>query len=47
MLGVARRATRLLHAVLDHGHDGVVAEAALPRAVVVDDVTEPKPALFH
>jgi hypothetical protein len=44
---VARRATRLLHLVIDHGDDGMVGDATLTRTIVVQNVTEPKPALLH
>src|SRR5204863_6410296 len=37
----------LLHLVVDHRDDRVVGDAALTRAVVVQNVTEPKPALLH
>jgi hypothetical protein len=47
MVGVAGRAARLLHLVIDHRDDGVVGDTALTRAVVVQNVTEPKPALLH
>ena len=46
VLGVARRAARLLHLIVNHRHDRVVGDAALTRAVVVQNVTEPKPALL-
>jgi hypothetical protein len=44
---VARRAPRLLHLVANHGNDGVISDAALARTVVVENVTEPNPALLH
>jgi hypothetical protein len=47
MVGIAGRAAGLLHLVIDHRDDGVVGDAALTRAVVVQNVTEPKPALLH
>jgi hypothetical protein len=47
MVRVARRAARLLHLIVDHRHDGVIGDAALARTVVVQNVTEPKPALLH
>jgi hypothetical protein len=47
VLGVARAAPRLLDVVLDHGDDDVIGDAALPRAVVIQNVTEPRPALLH
>jgi len=47
VVGIARRAARLLHVVIDHRYDHVVRNATLARTVVVQDVTEPKPALLH
>ena len=47
VLRVARGAPRLLHGVVDHRHDRVIGNAALTRTVVVQNVTEPKPALLH
>jgi hypothetical protein len=47
VIGLARRAPRLLHLVVNHGDDSVVGDAALARTVVVQDVTEPNPALLH
>jgi hypothetical protein len=47
MVGIAGRAAGLLHLVIDHGDNGVVGDAALTRAVVVQNVTEPRPALLH
>jgi hypothetical protein len=47
MVGVARRASGLLHLVVNHRHDSVIGDAALTRAIVVENVTEPKPALLH
>jgi hypothetical protein len=47
MVRVARRAARLLHLVIDHRDDRVIGDAALARTVVVQNVTEPKPALLH
>jgi hypothetical protein len=44
---VARRAPRLLHLIVNHRDDGVIGDAALARTVVVDNVTEPNPALLH
>ena len=44
---VARGAARLLHLVLDHRDHGMIGDAALARTVVVQNVTEPKPALLH
>ncbi|MBI4264282.1 MAG: hypothetical protein HY657_07890 [Acidobacteria bacterium] len=47
VLRVARRAARLLHILRDHRHYHVIGDPALPRTVVVQNVTEPKPALLH
>jgi hypothetical protein len=47
VVGVARGAARLLHLVLDHGNDRVIRDAPFARTVVVEYVTEPKPALLH
>jgi hypothetical protein len=47
VIRLARRATRLLHLVVDHRDDGVVGDAALARAIVVENVTEADPALLH
>jgi hypothetical protein len=47
VLSVARGAPRLPDVVLDHGDDDVVGDTALARAVIVQNVTEPKPALLH
>src|SRR6185503_3265493 len=47
MVRVTRRAARLLHLVVDHRDDRMVGDAALTRTVVVQNVTEPKPALLH
>jgi hypothetical protein len=44
---VARGASRLLHLVVNHRDDRVIGDAALARTVVVEDVTEPNPALLH
>jgi hypothetical protein len=44
---VARGASRLLHVLADHRDDDVIRDAALTRAIVVKNVTEPKPALLH
>ena len=43
----AGSAACLLDLIFDHGHDGMVGDAALARAVIVQNVTEPKPALLH
>jgi hypothetical protein len=47
VIGIARRAPGLLHLVINHRHNGVIGDAALARAIVVQNVTEPKPALLH
>jgi hypothetical protein len=47
MVRVTRGAARLFHLVLNHRNDGVIGNAALARAIVVQNVTEPKPALLH
>src|SRR4029079_1687278 len=47
VLGIARRASRLLDVFVDHRDDGVVRDAPLARAVVVENVTETQPALLH
>ena len=47
VLEVARGAPRLLHLGADHGHDRVVADPPLARAVIVENVTKPKLALLH
>ena len=47
VLGVARGAPRLPDVVLNHRDNHMVGEAALARAVIVQNVTEPKPALLH
>ncbi len=44
---VARRAASLLHLVFDHRDDRVIGDTALARTIVVQNVTEPKPALLH
>jgi len=44
---VARRAARLLHLILNHRDDHVIGDAAFTRTIVVQNVTEPKPALLH
>jgi len=44
---VAGRAACLLDLILNHGHHGMTGDAALAGTVVVQDVTEPKPALLH
>jgi hypothetical protein len=47
VLRVARRAPRLLDIVRDHRDHRMVGDAALTRTVVIQNVTEPKPALIH
>ena len=47
VIDVARRAPRLLHVVTHDRDDRVIGHAALTRTVVIQDVTEPKPALLH
>ena len=47
VIGVARGAARLLDLVVDHRDNRMIGDAALARTVVVQNVTEPKPALLH
>src|SRR3954463_7022833 len=47
VLGVTRRTPRLSDVVLDHRDNDVIGDTALARTVVVENVTEPKPALLH
>jgi hypothetical protein len=47
MLRVADGTPGLAYLVLDHRDHRVIGHAALARAVVVDNVTEPNPALLH
>ena len=47
VVSVARRAAGLLHLIVDHRDDRMIRDAALARTVVVQNVTEPKPALLH
>ena len=47
MVRIAGGAARLLDLVLDHRDHRVVGDAALTRTIVVQNVTEPKPALLH
>jgi hypothetical protein len=47
MVRVAGGAACLLDLILNHGHHGMTGDAALAGTVVVQDVTEPKPALLH
>jgi hypothetical protein len=44
---VAGGAACLLHLVFDHRDDRMIRDAALARTVVVQNVTEPNPALLH
>ena len=44
---VAGGAACLLDLIFNHGHHGMTGDAALAGTVVVQDVTEPKPALLH
>jgi hypothetical protein len=44
---IAGGAAGLFHLVINHRHDGVIRDAALTRAIVVENVTEPRPALLH
>jgi hypothetical protein len=44
---VASSAACLLDLILNRGHHRMTGDAALAGAVVVQDVTEPKPALLH
>ena len=47
VLGVARRATRLLDIGPNHGDDGMVGNPAFARTVIVQNVTKPRLALLH
>jgi hypothetical protein len=47
MIRVACGAARLLHLIINHRHDRVIGDAAFTRTIVVQNVTEPKPALLH
>ena len=47
VIRIARRAARVLHLIANDRDNGVVRNAALARTVVVENVTEPKPALRH
>ena len=44
---VAGGAACLLHLVFNHRDDRMIRDAALARTVVVQNVTEPNPALLH
>jgi hypothetical protein len=47
VLGVAGGASHESNAVVHHRYDRVIADAALARTVVVDDLTNPGLALLH
>jgi len=47
VIRVTRHAARLLHLVINHGNNRVIGDAAFTRTIVVQNVTEPKPALLH
>jgi hypothetical protein len=47
VLGVAGRATGLLHVRSDHRDDGVVGDPPLAGTVIVQNVTKPKLTLLH
>jgi hypothetical protein len=47
MVRIAGGAASLLHRVFDHGDHRMVRDAALSRTVVIQNVTEPNPALLH
>jgi hypothetical protein len=47
VIGVTRRASRLLDLLVDHRDNRVIGDAAFARTIVVQNVTEPKPALLH
>jgi hypothetical protein len=47
VIRITRRAARLFHLVVNHGDNDVIGDTALARTVVVQNVTEPKPALLH
>jgi hypothetical protein len=44
---IARGAAGLLHHVFNHRDHRMIGDAALARTIVVENVTEPKPALLH
>jgi hypothetical protein len=44
---VARRAPCLFDGVFDHRYHRMIGNTALTRTVVIDNVTEPRPALLH
>jgi hypothetical protein len=47
VFAVAGRAPDLADIVADERHDGVVAQPPLARAVVIDEITNPKLARLH
>jgi hypothetical protein len=47
MFGVTRRAPSEANVIAHHGDDRVIGKATFARAVIVDDVTEPKLTLLH
>ncbi|MEQ1897932.1 MAG: hypothetical protein ABL971_11165 [Vicinamibacterales bacterium] len=47
MVCVAGGAAGVSDLVIDHRRNQMVGQAAFPRTIVVDGVTEPKPALLH
>jgi hypothetical protein len=47
VIRVARRAARLLHLIVDYRDNRVIGDATFTRTVIVQNVTEPKPALLH
>jgi hypothetical protein len=47
VFGVAGGTACLPDLVIDHRHDRVIGDTAFTRTVVVENVTEPEPALLH
>jgi hypothetical protein len=47
VLGITRGAACPLHLVFDHRDDRMVGDAALARTIVIENVTEPNPAMLH
>jgi hypothetical protein len=47
MFGVAGRTPSLLDGLFDHGDYGVIRQATLTRAVVIQNVSKTQPALLH
>jgi hypothetical protein len=47
VLCITRGAACPLHLVFDHRDDRMVGDAALARTVVIENVTEPNPAMLH